>query len=382
MVKGIYETQCVISSLLLKGFLILTILTVGVCKLREVKAEPAYLDPSLTNKEIRLQQQSFAKVQLIHSGARYIRLHFSRESIPNDVVLNISDVSGQSSQRFDTETLSAWSYTTAYFNGDAVNLELLNTINKPLDEQSKLDVVDLLKDVRVETDKDARLLPIAAKNAPGVVVGLDDRVHSDSRATGRLIYEKDNRVRLATGWLTSASVGLSAGHYFCTQENNETGACVSKNPIQEQVLLEFNVPPSQRGFPVHPPARDQFPVDMGAIEFGDVGTDNGRDWAVFRINPNDNGSVFATHHGFFRLAENVPAPVVNAYIAVTGYGSDTHPVSPYPGGDNNAAFTEQESVGQILSVSNKDAPPEASFITVQTARQPIQAAHCISQDSS
>ncbi|NBD17763.1 MAG: trypsin-like serine protease [Cyanobacteria bacterium] len=343
MDKQQHKAPRLLRVLILIAIVITCFLTFGFYRVPEAAAVAAHLNSTSTEQGFKIKYESDTRAQLIAPDVNYIRLYFQPRSIPKNVRIQVSDVNNQSSQHFDADTLETWSYSTAYFKGDTV---IVDTVTES--------VMNLLKGVRVETDRDAKFLRTEAEEAPGVIVGPDDRVHSENPATARM------EPIGCTGWLTSAGVGLSAGHCFC--QNVEKGICQNPKPITTQQILQFDVPPSlPDGTEQPPPAKDQFPIDMGSIKFAEVGFDNGRDWAVFRIKPNTDGtSVFASRQAFFQLVKTAPAPEKGTYITVTGYGVDDKPPGT-KGGNNAASQTEQEALGQILEVIDKENPSRRIF---------------------
>ena len=288
----------------------------------------------------RIQQEGPSRAKLVAPGAKYVRAHFSRTPLPAGTNLLVKDASGRDWQRFDSPLLAAWSYSTPYFNGDTVLLELAGGPEGPPAE-----IATLLQGVRLETNGETSLAGVAgAHQVAGVVIGADDRVHSTDAATGRILPMN------CTGWLVAAGVGLAAGHCFVPLPSNPQ-------------VLEFNVPPSlPDGTIQHPPPGDQFPIDNSSVKarYDDWNQAPGSDWAVFRLEDSPSGPVFSAGRPFFRLATAIsptaPGPGM-PLLMVTGYGGVVLP--PGSRGRYNAkSQTEQESLGRLLNTVRADADHE------------------------
>ncbi|MEM6794864.1 MAG: hypothetical protein AAF725_12865, partial [Acidobacteriota bacterium] len=155
-------------------------------------------------------------------------------------------------QTLDSEELESWSFSSAYFNGSKVLVEIVafpgtgpngvfiasaaigSQFPRPLPDCGEDDPRAASADPRI-----GRLLPVGC--------------------TAFLIDEDDCANRF-----------LTAGH------------CIGGSGVP---VVQFNVPPSRTdGVIVHPPAEDQYPVDPGSLEATDVGI--GRDFATFVVGLN------------------------------------------------------------------------------------------------
>ncbi len=157
---------------------------------------------------------------------------------------------------------------------------------------------------------------------PDTLCGADDRVASDDRRIGRINVrnQRGNTSNpFCTVWLISNGALLTAGH--CVDDNADGVIDAGLNNL----FVEFNVPASTNaGVTNFANERDQYPINVGSIRFRYDGEriSFGRDWAIFRCDPNPNTGL--TPHqaqgAFFSLTNNAPASGAN--IRVTGYGMD------------------------------------------------------------
>jgi hypothetical protein len=200
-------------------------------------------------------------------------------------------------------SLHQWQSASAFFNGEAVEVELYVA---PGDNGIFFEVWALTVG-EPEGDNDGE--------APKDICGdNDNRVPSNDVAIGRFIFffGLDSLSR-CTGWIASNGAHLTAGH---------CGGMID--------VMEFNVPLSdldgETNF-AHPD--DQYAVIPGSITSRDNGV--GDDWTVFDVFPNSNTDMLPVHAqgAFYRMSRDSDP----AAIRITGYGTDNDP--PGTGGSWN-----------------------------------------------
>ncbi len=191
--------------------------------------------------------------------------------------------------------IGQWQDTSAYFNGDAVQIEL---VAHPGTGPNRLMIREVL----------------AGPSLPGgedTICGLvDDRVLSSDGRVAR------NQPTGCTSWMIN-----DCNHCFLT-----AGHCAGAG-LQ---VVEFNVPLSTAGGAiVHPAPSDQYAVDPASLQTnGGLGV--GNDWTYFGVFANSVTSLMpyqANGGQAFDLLATPPA-VGAQNIRVTGNGSTTAPVSP------------------------------------------------------
>lgn len=228
--------------------------------------------------------------------ATWLRLTFDEVTLGEaphgaaGTVLRLTSLADGKVQTLDQEGLAAWHFTSAYFNGEAVAVEL---IAGPLAQESRVALTHVL----------------AGPPAEGGIAsqcGLtDDRLPSDDPRSARTLPGG------CTAWLISdaAACFLTAGH--CVQPGLD--------------VAEFNVPDSTAGGAVqHPGPEDQYPVDPASIQF--VAGGIGNDWCYFGCLPNtETGLTALDAQGDVYLLADAPPPVAGQTIRVTGYGADSTP---------------------------------------------------------
>jgi hypothetical protein len=228
-------------------------------------------------------------------GAPWIRLSFADASLGRGSYLVITSLQDGAHQRLNARTLAQWQNSSAYFNGDAVRVDLHVA---PKDQNVFI-----------------RMKQMIAGDTDGIESRCgttDDRIDSTDPRAGRMLTIG------CTAWLIEDGRFVSAGH--CTESASLANT------------VEFNVPPSlSNGTIVHPGPEDQYVIDDASRVFSNVGI--GNDWGVFETFPNSETGLTAlqAQGAWFDVVQDLGP----ATIRITGYGIDD-------GVDNQ---TEQTSTG-------------------------------------
>jgi hypothetical protein len=225
-------------------------------------------------------------------GVPWLRLHFDDYDLGTQSFIRITSPVDGAQQVLDADSLAQWDNSSAFFNGDTVEVELYVAPG--------------------ETDTFIKIQEITAGEWAGGDVGIesicdpnDDRISSTDPRVGRIVPVG------CTGWIASNGAHLAAGH--CTIG---TGT--------KMQLLEFNIPDSlPNGTIQHPHPDHQYPIDASSIIFFDDGGDIGNDWAVFSCNANSNTGLLPVQwqNAFYRMSRD-SSP---ANVRITGYGQDDAP---------------------------------------------------------
>lgn len=240
-------------------------------------------------------------------GAVWLQLHFGPTHLPARSWLRLVSLRDGAVQLFHADSLRDYRNRSAYFNGDAVAVEL----------------------VAAPRTRGARVVVVSAdEGLPGGAPGpasqcgpTDDRKPSADPRLGRQFPTG------CTAWLIDECIVLTAGH--CTA-----------NPRQQ---VHFNVPlSSSSGRIVLPPPKDQFPYDPASVRRLAAGV--GRDWAVAALVRNSTTGLHAGQHQRTRgfVLGKVPSTVAGQRIRITGYG-----VYPARGARNARSQTQQTHVGPL-----------------------------------
>lgn len=232
------------------------------------------------------------RLRVTQPGAAWLRLTFDGVVLgqpppgARPTLLRLSGVRDGAVQHHDAATLRQWARTSAYFNGDAVIVEL---IADPGAGPSRVVVAGAWAD--------------SSGGASATICGRDDREPSGDPRVGRVMPA------LCSAWLVGPQCLLSAGH--CAP-----GA---------GTIIEFNVPPSDaQGNEQHPAPQDQYAVDPDSVQLQSAFL--GNDWAYFGCFANgETGLAPGTAQGdWHELAPALPSPAGQP-LRVTGFGLDDAP---------------------------------------------------------
>jgi len=217
-------------------------------------------------------------------GRDWVRLDLSGTELGHDSRLQIKSLKDGGVQTHNARTLQEWSYSTAYFNGDAVELRLIVG-------RSDRGVSVSVKGVEANLPNPGPL----SQCGP-----TDDRVPSNDPRSGRIVPIG------CTGWIIDNGLQLTAGH--CSGGSAK--------------VLQFNVPQSNpNGSINNPPPQDQYAIDPSTKKWTSGGI--GNDWGVFQVfnSPQTNLQPIEAQGSSFTLAQDLNP----ANIRITGFGVDSTP---------------------------------------------------------
>lgn len=235
-------------------------------------------------------------------GAAWLRLWFDAVVLPGDsaadgAVIRLTSLEDGATQHLNAQTLAWWSESSAYFNGDAVRVELFAHSNSGPARVA-------IHQVTVGED------PSYADRS--ICGPTDDRVLSSDPRTAREILVGTNSP--CTAWLIDDAnrTLLTAGH------------CDPRPPS----VVQFNCPISDAsGVVRHPPPSDQYPIDGNSPQSLNAGV--GNDFAYFGTLPNSETgkTAYQTQRAHFHLASAAPTSTTARDVRISGFGAVTSPVS-------------------------------------------------------
>ncbi|MFT7464936.1 MAG: hypothetical protein ACI9EF_003296 [Pseudohongiellaceae bacterium] len=232
---------------------------------------------------------------VIYEGALSLRLHFDEVQLGGHVfngtgsLLRITSLRDGGVQTLNAVQLAQWDQKSAYFNGAAVQVDVLawpNTGN------NRVRIASL--------DVGVPLFATESQCGP-----TDDRLPSNDARVARLMPSA------CTAWLISdcAKCFLSAGH------------CGSNSSVQ------FNVPFSTSGGGlVFPGPEDQYAIDTSSFQSNNA---FGNDWQYFGTFANTTSGLtaFEAQGDAFDLMS--PPSTSGNTIRITGHGTDNSPNLTY-----------------------------------------------------
>ncbi len=229
------------------------------------------------------------------TDAPWLRLSFPNVNLGENSFITITSLHDGATQTLNATTLQEWYNTSAYFNGNAVEVKLYVD---PSDKGVFFEAGEITVGKWVGTDR------TLAKGGPGGGViesqcgTTDDRVASSHPASGRIVSVG------CTGWIASNGKYLTAGH------------CIGTSAA----TLQSDVPPSlSSGTIQHPGPEDQYSINQSNWQFVNGGT--GNDWGIFQVANNSQTGLqpIAAQGSSFNVVQSFGG----ATIRITGFGVDT-----------------------------------------------------------
>ena len=260
-----------------------------------------HLDSGVQKNPAFGAQTVFVDVIAIQDAA-WLRIYFAEVHLEADSFIRITSLLDQEVQELDADGVAMWDNSSAYFNGNALVVEL---VAAPGTTKSRF-VID---QVAVET-------AVAHPLGTCGICGADNRVPSDEDWSARLFPAGCT----ASVWNAESCI-VSAGH------------CVGGN-----MVIQFRVPDSNPNNcnPINPPVADQFPIISFLFTNGGVGND----WSVLTSGTNNLGQTAYERYGEFRPIAESPPGVGNA-LGIWGFGVDNQ---------CTRSQTQQTSSGSVTEV--------------------------------
>ncbi|KAI3636569.1 hypothetical protein MIR68_005398 [Amoeboaphelidium protococcarum] len=251
-------------------------------------------------------QSSMMEEIVFVEGASWVRLNFDMKatSLYGDAKLVIVSSDDSSIyQNLDAESISQWQYTSAYFNGNSVKVQLV-TSGAEISSESSF----AIKSVTVDDQHH------------GLVE--DNHLLTLCSVVDRREIVKDPRVARifpigCTGWLID-----DEHHCFLT-----AGHCYREFP--QPSVMQFNVPLSfKNGTIVHPHPNDQYVFDQSSISYSNGGI--GRDYMYVGVfaNSNTGKAAFEVQQDWFNTTMiRDTKSLVGKNLTINGYGVVRTPFS-------------------------------------------------------
>jgi hypothetical protein len=245
--------------------------------------------------------------ETVRAGAApWMQVVFNNVQLGNDSYMLITSHFDRDYQFFNAKSISEWGNRSAFFKGNAVDVELFVAPN------------DIGITARIRELTVGEFLG----DNPNVirdVCGTDGRTSSSvPQYDGRLVPLG------CTGWLSAGGFYLTAGH------------CLDVSSASLQIM-EFNVPASLCDGTTQPAAvNDQFPITYSSrvFENGAIGDD----WGVYNCGANSNTGLTPAEdkRSYYHLSRSLNPPD----IFIRGFGTDNVPTG-CTGNRNSSSQTDQ-----------------------------------------
>lgn len=226
-------------------------------------------------------------------GASWTRVVFGDVQFASGAYLRITSLHDGFYQKLDLTSIEQWQHTSAYFNGDALFVELVAPAG--VEGLARVEITGMIAG--------------EPRNDLESICGTtDDRLPSSDPRAARVMPIG------CSAWLIDdcARCMITAGH--CGPSGS--------------TVIQFNVPFSTAGgSPVSPPPQDQYPVDSASIRTNG-GQGVGNDYAYFGVFNNSNTGLHPADAQGATYSLSTALPANGVPIRVTGYGTTSSPISP------------------------------------------------------
>lgn len=231
--------------------------------------------------------------------ADWLRLEFGQVDLSSasengrESYIRVSSLLDGYEQYLDFEALQVWGNTSAYFNGNAVRVEIMASAGTTTPDRVVIDGVQASAPV----------------SPSSICFSTDDRILSSDPRDARLMPIG------CSAWLfgDQGSTFLTAGH--CSPGGGD--------------VVQFNVPLSSTGGGYRsPPPQDQYVLDALSVQAASS-ISLGNDWGFFGVFDNTGTGMSPLEaQGDSHTLVNAPIANDGRPIRITGYGSTSAPVSP------------------------------------------------------
>ncbi len=286
--------------------------------------------------------------QVTQPNTTFLRLYFAGTQLGEGSYLVLEGADG-ARQELRKQDLDNWHYSSAYFNGQSVNVSLFTA---PGDRNTVR-----ISEVRV-TDPQVGQAGNARHGAKTGGTTVHTATSTSANITEMYPYAK------AVGRFTN---GTSAGGTGWIAPN---GAIVTNDRAYTDYvseasydIIEFNVPPSVGTTVIHPSPQDQYPLltrtgpHSFVLDFKNAGNeyDSGAGWMLFDPQPNGTGlRPGERQREYFRIANNPR----NSTINEQGDGNMLVDIFHY--GETNSDYLAGSTTYRTLRVSQTHLLPQNS----------------------
>lgn len=231
-------------------------------------------------------------------GAGWVRIDLGETTLGappqggRPTVVRFTSILDAAQQPLEQVHLDQWQYSSAYFNGEAV---LVEVIADPGAQPSRIRIDGILAGPGVDLDS--------------ICGPTDDRQLSNDPRVGR-------------GWTSGGSANCTVWLI------DDCGKCLLAAGHCGPAQAHFNIPLSTNsGTPVQPPPEDQYAIDMSSMQSQNGGL--GNDWMYFGVfrNPITGQLPFERQRTRGFELSLPPAPAGDE-IRITGCGITSSPVHP------------------------------------------------------
>lgn len=199
----------------------------------------------MPDRETSGRNQLRLLTQVTQPNTTFLRLYFKGTQLGEGSYLVLEGTDG-SRQELRKQDLENWRYSSAYFNGQLVNVSLFAaTGEKNVVRVSEIKVTDPQAEQVRNARQAAGTLGTMSQQATSTPANLTE-TYPHSKAVGRFTNGSDS---YGTGWI--APNGAIVTSVFIYSNTVQSGS---------YDVIEFNVPPSNGTTVQHPSPQDQYPL--------------------------------------------------------------------------------------------------------------------------
>jgi hypothetical protein len=257
------------------------------------------------------ERQLKVLTQVTYANTASLRLYFKGTHLGENSYLLLEGMDG-AQQELRRQDLENWHFSSAYFNGNAVKVSLVEAAGeKNIIHISEIKVSDQQK----ESDHTARIssenLQSTTQTAATTSASLTE-TYSYAKAVGRFT---DGTHSYGTGWIAPNGAIVTSWNIYIYYILGVVGKALD--------IIEFNVPPSEGTTVKHPVPEDQYPLkivspsasDARLIGFKNYNGTNSFSvgWGIIEPLPNSTGlRPGERQQQYFRIATNPSNYTINA----------------------------------------------------------------------
>ncbi|RIV19955.1 T9SS C-terminal target domain-containing protein [Fibrisoma montanum] len=184
--------------------------------------------------------------QVTQPNTTFLRLYFTGTQLGDGSYLVLEGTDG-ARQELRKPDLDNWHYSSAYFNGQSVNVSLFaaagerNTVCVSGVKVTNPQAVQA-RNARQATGNFGTTTRAVASTSANLT-----ETHPHAKAVGRFT---NGSTWYGAGWIAPNGVIVTSSNVFTNSDPNE------------DKIIEFNVPPSVGGTPVHSSPQDQYPLNI------------------------------------------------------------------------------------------------------------------------
>ncbi len=289
--------------------------------------------------------------QVTQPNTAFLRLYFKGTQLGEGSYLVLEGTDG-SRQELRQQDLENWHYSSAYFNGQSVNISLFAAAGEKITVRvSELKITDEQAGPVRNARQAAGTLGTPTPTLSSISANLTE-TYPYAKAVGRFT---NGSISGSTGWIAPNGAIVASDDAYNDHENSYD-------------VIEFNVPPSVGTTVLHPSPQDQYPLLIRALPHSDqlffkkdgtISAGGGNGWVIFDPQPNGTGlRPGERQQEYFRIATNPR----NSTINEQGDGNMLVDIFHY--GETGSDYLVGSTTYRTLRLAQTHLLPQNSYLTL------------------